>query len=713
MKRRRFLSNTLGLVSLPGLEVFADQKMKMGHGGNETMVVPDIKGVLERGDIQRKKPPLEKETWIPLYQANGRFGSCFGPWGLHASPGKSVSYSVPGAMQFTHMQHFTRGKYNADYLLPIANIYWETEPATTDAYHQYQSFFDGTVTTHFKTSGFEITIVTWFDPLQRDIAGFQIQAEGNCPAIILSPLHRFPLIYDQLITPDIESRLQQDLWQAEINYHNTKSKVNVRSTSKMETLEGGVKISLQPGKNDILISVNGSINLSADESFQQTKSWWHTTWEHCGWLDLPDEAAQKIWVRSLAYTLYSHNDDGIGCSPPTGLAGNAWPFPFPFDSGCRHPLLLWAGQINAAKKWIEFWHSRIEGLKEYTKRFYNREGIFMPHVFPYGSAFGYHDPGVPNNYYYPVYNSALMVRMADQTAVMANDPEWSTTYARPLIEQAATFYLQGLEKGSDGFWHLHLVPSISLDESGDVDKADYFSGLVSAQFALQKAIEYGLDTDNRMREVLNDGLALSPLVAENGVYQNHIGHNLKDFGKQKHPDQLFPLAHTPLGSRPDEPTRKAHELRYEIAAGASESRFIGHTLGEFILASARMKDVEGWRKDWSMILPRQYADPDLIQFYESTGNNLSYYITTHGLFAQALLETTVSTWWNDLDLASCIPWSGTVRFGNIRTLLGVNVSGEVKDGTGRATLYAWKDTSFKYRGQSISLKKGERRKVKI
>ena len=337
----------------------------------------------------------------------------------------------------------------------------------------------------------------------------------------------------------------------------------------------------------------------------------------------------------------------------------------------------------------------------------------MPHVFPYGSAHGYHEPEVPNKYYYPVYNSALMVRMADQTGVMVNDPEWSKTYAEPLIEEAAKFYLHNLKKGSDGFWHLHLIPSISLDESGDVNKPDYFSGLISAQYALQKAIEYGLDTDQRMQEVLKDGLALSQLVAENGVYQNHIGHNLKDFGKQKHPDQLFPLAHTPLGPDPDEPTRKAHQLRYEIAAGANESRFIGHTLGEFILSSARMHDVEAWRKDWSMILPKRYADPDLIQFYESTGNNLVYYITTHGLFAQALLETTVSTWWNQLDLASCIPWKGTVRFGNIRTLLGVTVSGMVKNGTGKATLRAWKDTNFKYHGNTISLKKDEEMTVKI
>jgi hypothetical protein len=106
-------------------------------------------------------------------------------------------------------------------------------------------------------------------------------------------------------------------------------------------------------------------------------------------------------------------------------------------------------------------------------------------------------------------------------------------------------------------------------------------------------------------------------------------------------------------------------------------------------------------------------DPELIQFYESTGNDLAFYITTHGLFAQALLETTVSTWWGRLDVGSCIPWKGNVRFGNIRTLLGVTVDGEIKDGRGRAVLTAWKDTSFSYRGRTIDLKKGGRTTVEI
>ena len=54
-----------------------------------------------------------------------------------------------------------------------------------------------------------------------------------------------------------------------------------------------------------------------------------------------------------------------------------------------------------------------------------------------------------------------------------------------------------------------------------------------------------------------------------------------------------------------------------------------------------------------------------------------------------------------------------MRFGNLRTLLGVTVSGDVTDGRGRATLTAWKDTSFPCGGKTITLKKGETIEIEI
>ncbi|HMH22516.1 MAG TPA: hypothetical protein VK563_12105 [Puia sp.] len=701
MKRRQFLRNTfgLGLLALPG------------PGRLNPSI--DLRSIISRGDIHRAQPPDPASAWVLLYQGNGRFGSCFGPWGLHSTPDVKSPYTLHGATRFTHIKHFVRGRFNADYLLPIGTMYWATEPDKVITYDQYQSFYDGTLTTRFSTSDYTIRIISWFDAVRKDIAGFQIEVTGKSPVLLLSTPRSVPLIYDQRMTPVIEERLKDNHYEASIRCLDTHSSLKVSSDAEMIQGKEGLELRLRQGLNTILMAVNSELTVSAGESLRQTRQYWHRAWEKAGWLDLPDERAQKVWVRSLAYTLYSHNDDGFGCSPPTGLAGNGWPFPFPFDSGCRHPLLLMTGQTETARKWVECWHSRLDGLKEYTQRFFKGEGVFLPHVFPYGQAYGYHDPQPPNKYYYPIYNSSLLVRIADQTSVMVNDREWTKAYAEPLIHEAAKFYLSHLKKGADGLWHLHIIPSISLDESGDTDKPDYVSGLISAQYSLQKAVEYGLDTDNRMKAILSDGFGYPALLAGNGMYHNHLDPAIKDFGRQKHPDQLFALVHTPLGPSLDKPHRRAHELRYETTEGAKEPRFLGHTLGEFILASARMHDPEAWLKDWGMLMPARYMDPDLIQFYESTGNSLAFYITTHGLFAQALLETTVSTWWDRLDLGSCIPWKGNVRFGNIRTLLGVTVNGEIKDGRGQAVLTAWKDTSFTCQGRTIDLKKGGKTTVKI
>jgi hypothetical protein len=720
MKRRRFIKNTLnlGLVVLPGLEILDQTRSQVKP---ETKLIkpggPALKslsGLVERGDIKRDLPPSAmKNPWVPLYQGNGRFGACFGPWGLHISPDNKPSYDLHGLTRFTHIRHWVRGKFNADYLIPVGSIYWENEPKEITDYEQYQTFYDGTVTTRFTTIDYSVTIISWFDPEQRDIAGFQIDVKGKCPGIIVSTPRLISSWYDQKLVAAVEEKLDKDLWQANIKCLNVGTTLKVKSDAILKQVQEGLMIDLKSGRNYIMVSVNSDINISANQSIHQTKTWWHKTWKDSAWLDLPDETAQEVWVRSLAYTLYSENDDGFGYSPPTGLAGDGWPFPFPFDSSCRHSLLLMTGHTNIARKWIEFLHSRFEGLRDYTKRIFKSEGIFMPHVLPYGEAWNYHFPDVPNKNYYPIYNSAIMVRMADQTAVMVNDPNWTKTYTEPLILEAARFYFSNLRKQDDGLWHLHVVPSISLDEDGDINQPDYFSGLISAQYVLQKAIEYGLDSDHQMQSVLRDGLALKPLLAENGMYHNHLGLNVNDFGRQKHPDQLFPLVHTPLGTPLGEPDKKAHELRYSITNGANTPAFSGHTLGEFILSSARIQIADAWIKDWSMLQPAKYSDPGFMQIYESSGNKVVYYITTHGLFGQAILETLVSTWWYKLDLGSCNVWKDTVRFGNIRTLLGVTVSGEIKNGIGQAILCAWKDTTFKYHDQTITLKKGQKMTVKI
>lgn len=671
--------------------------------------------LIARGDIERTRAPGGREAWLPLYQGNGRFGSCFGPWGLHSGPANPKN-ALQGASYFTHMKHWVRAKFNADYLVPVGSIHWEREPQQVGEYEQYQSFYDGTVRTRFRTNTYGVDMISWFDPVHRDVVGFQIDVQGDCPPILFTPFapaEPFKFKYDQKLKQSFTAAVEGGVWKGVLRCLNRETPLKISASTVVESVSQGVRITLKTGRNDILLTVGTDSVESVAKSLQETRDWWHATWQDSGWLDLPDDTAQKVWVRSLAYIYYSHNDDGIGCSPPCGFAGSGWQFPFPFDSGCRQPLLLWTGRVDAAKAWLEYWRSRTDGLKAYTQRIWHKDGMMLPHVFPYGPVEDFHVPGPPNRMYYPVYNAGHLSRIAHQTAIMVNDPQWTRDVAVPLIDGVARFYLDLAKKGEDGQWHFSIVPSIGLDERGKSDQPDYLCTLVSAEYAFRCAIAHDLDADGRMQAILNDGIAYKSLLGPAGLYFGNAGSGTREFGKQKHPDQIASLVHLPLGHEADEPTKRSYQLRYEITAGAKSPEFLGHTGGEFLLAGARMHDATGWRKDWSLFRPAEYCDANWIQFYESSGNDKLFYVTTHGLVAQALLETVVSTWWGHLDLAACVPWQGTVRFGNIRTLLGVTVSGNATNGRGQAILKAWKDTSLSCQGRVIRLQKGETSTVAI
>ena len=117
-------------------------------------------------------------------RAIGRFGGCVGPWGLHLAAAPVRDYRLVGVTRFTHLKHFVRAKYNADYLLPLASIYWDAEPKSVSAYAQQQAFYDGTVLTRFRTEAYSVEVLSWYDAVDRDVAGFGSMCKGSA--------HRLP-----------------------------------------------------------------------------------------------------------------------------------------------------------------------------------------------------------------------------------------------------------------------------------------------------------------------------------------------------------------------------------------------------------------------------------------------------------------------------------------------------------------------------------------
>ncbi len=681
----------------------------------------DLAAIVSRGDIVRTAPPKQGEAWLPLYQGNGRFGSCFGPWGLHTAPGESPGYELHGKTQFMHTAHFARLGYGMDYLLPVGLLHWETEPDGVWEYEQKQSFFDGIVVTRFygeyKTGLYKVRLVSWFDPAERNLAGFLFDVEGHCPALVVRPSRKLDdLHYGQTMRLKTRENKDGGLWEAEYRHdHAPATRLYVRTDVETERIRDGLRIALEPGRHSLMIGVNKAPEKGATASLKSSIAKWRNFWRNAGWLDLPDARAQQVWVRSMAYLRSSYRDDASGPAPPNGLSGNLWPFHFAQDLSYIHPVLLATGQLGTARAWIEYWHGHLNGMRDYTRRRFGVEGVLTPWNTPYGRMAGFHVPEPPNRFANAIHNGGYLARMAHETAVMLDDADWTAHYALPIIEESARFYAAILTKEADGLWHLSVEPSIGQDEYGGENRRDYLCALFSAQYCLRQAVNHGLDKDGRLAAILKDGLAFPALLTPQGYYASNAGAtDGSALGRQKHPVQLNPLAFLPVADSPDPATRQAHAMRYAITEDATKPVSYGWSFGEFLLASARMGDIEAWRKDWESVRPAGYADPGWVQFYESSNRTAGpFYMTTHGLYAQALLDGVVSSFWGPLEIGRCIPWAGRVRFGNLRTLAGVTVSGELQDGAGSATLTAWKDTEFTYQGETVELSKGDQKSLEL
>lgn len=439
----------------------------------------DIRQAITSGDIYRTSCP--DTAVLNLYQGNGRFGCSYGPMGLHINS-EETQLNQYGKTQYMYIQHFARAKFGSDYLLPLSHIYWESEPEKVSGYSQHQSFYDGTITTHFEEGKNKVTVTTWFDPVEKDVAGIKINVEGKVPDIIIAPDEKLNVHYSQKLLQTSTASFDSGVWKINLSCLNISSTLFVKTDTETKLNENRLHINLHEGVNTILVSVNKKTKVSPEESLSRTENWWHTKWENSTCLLLPDSNAQKIWVRSMAYLLYSYNDDKLGNAPPMGLTGIGWPFPFPEDLSFIHAAMLYTGNMDIAKSWIEFWAERISGIKAYTQRLFGVEGAYSPWVFPYGEFEGYHDPTPPNKCYYEIHNSGYLARMAYETAIFVNDEKWTQKNALPIIQETALFYKNICKKEADGLWHLFISPSMGQDEEGGVNQKDYLCALTSAEY---------------------------------------------------------------------------------------------------------------------------------------------------------------------------------------------------------------------------------------
>jgi len=668
----------------------------------------DTEEVIRSADVVRNA--YNGTPAIYLYQGNGQFGSSYASLGLHLHPSRKNNRY--GKTQYMHLQHRGRGKFNADYLIPMLEVYWEKVFNAVSDYSQHQSYYDGTITTAFTADDNRLKVNTWFDPVESNLGFISIHSSKAGLKVIVDPCKALTIHYGQEVNQSVSINKKDKSWEITIECLGKKSLLYLHTNAIVTAKNDVLTLVLKEGDNCISLSYGTPSVTSAQASLKQTKDWWHRKWNNSGCLKLTEDKAQKMWVRSMAMFLSSYDDAGKGLAPPMGYTGNWWPFYYPQDVSYVHPVLLSTGNLNIAKSWIEHWSERVDGLRKYTKRFYGVDGILAPWVFPYGDFEGYHNPTPPNKFYYEIHNSGYFARMACETAVYVNDAEWTRKHAIPLLEGCAEFYRNICSREGDGLWHLFITPSMGQDERGGENQKDYLCALYSAKYCFQQAIKHGLDRDGQYARILEDGLAFESLKSEKGFYFSSAGSGEADFGKQKHPVQLNELAFLPVGDSISSSAQIVYDLRYDITQDAKVPYFYGWTLGEFLLAGSRVGDTDGWLRDWDNMEKSTYVDPEWIQIYETSKNfTTSFYNITNGLVAQSLLNNLVSDWYGRLEIGKCNPWQGKVYVKGIRSLQGVIVDGEVEGTSYEVTLTAWKDTEPEVNNEKITLKKGE--KVKL
>jgi len=665
--------------------------------------------VINSGNITRSLLP--DSSVINLFQGNGKFGCSYGPLGLHLNSSRLSKY---GNTQYMHLEHRVRAKFGADYLIPLARIYWKEEPLKVNNYKQYQSFYDGTITTHFENDENKTTVTTWFDPIDQDLTGGKIEVNGSASDIVVDPFEKLDVHYGQKLAQVSKIEQSSDSWKIELTCLDTRSFIFLKTDADVQVLGTKLILKLHQGINEFLISVNHPVAINSSQSLKQSIDWWHSKWDQVGLLVLPDLHAQQMWIRSMALLLSTYSNGQFGISTPNGFTGNGWPFDFPQDLSYIHPVFLATGNLDIAKSWIEYWARQVSGMKEYTKRLLKVDGILCPWVFPYGDFKGFHNPTPPNECYYELHNSGYLARMAYETAILVNDENWTKENVLPLIKEIAMFYKNIVHKGTDGLWHISIKPSMGQDEMGGLNQDDYLCALFSAKYCFQKALELHLDADGSFQKILTEGLAFPTLKSKRGYYFSCKGSGEKDFGNQKHPVQLNDLAYLPINTQPDPTSLTAYNLRYEITQNAKKPFFHGWTLGEFLLAGSRVGNVEEWKKDWNNLRKSDYVDPDWIQVYETSGTHgSSFYNTTSGLIAQSLLNNIVSDWFGKLEIAKCNPWKGKIFVRNIYSLLGVKIDGEINNDAATLFLTAWKNAEFELFGEKIKMEKNKKIKINL
>ncbi len=653
---------------------------------------------------------------VPLYVANGILGGCFDHMGFQSRP---YTGAPEGRTHIGYIGNYGTSPRGNHIQFPLFFINARFADNTSvynlvDAknYRQELDLFTGVLTTSYNLYG------------ETKIQAF---AHQTIPNLFLYNIYRNTTNPDKEIVLEIEcetSKAQNNdtktskVLPVKLRFDVKKHEAHVISSTDLsqtswtiscpgaEFQNIGTKliVKLQNGTNDLRILVQRpdmDVKNSLTESFENLKqshaALWEQEWKQ-SWINVPDERLQKIWTRMKYYTLC--NFPLITEKPmiPSGLNSNIWGFTFPQDVYFVAENLPRMGNFERAEKAIQYWLDVLPDVRKYCKRIVGVEGAFYPWTPPYTDWDNFEKEKVVSPDSYELHNPAYVAAIVWHYYKYSGDTAFLKKYY-PIIRDVFEYYKNISTKNSVGSYDIYHEKARGQDEHSSTDgnlrnllcasfSAEYVAGLV-VQAAAITGDTLWLSLANDMK---TKGMNRANIKRENGIYTTYEGDN-RPMGKQKHPVQLNPIAYLPMPYMvtKQSATQKAYENRYLLTGDAKKPLTYGWSLGEFFLASCRMKSPENALKDLNNIQPCHGADPMWIQFYESSfwerwHVSKSYYFPMMGLYQQGITDMLVQDWQGYVDVLGCIHsdwYKKSFAFNDITTLGGAQISGD------------WKNNKFK------------------
>jgi hypothetical protein len=696
----------------------------------------NLKQIVRRGNVVRDLDWLQKGMqFVPVYVANGAVGGCLDEWGLH----HRCNYDMDcGRTHLTHVDHYSRwGKRKGHVLRSFGHLIasdMRGRPLGLGLAEQWEQQFDlwtASCTSDWAEGGSKWQTHVFASWAQPQLWCWSLKQQPARPEDALRLRWCFDVRQaennarsESKLMHELSVRIEPagaDLWKvtSQTNCHQTQMLLYVRGgqcsveasdllidsgpegvTMRALFLDEHLPESIAEAPEDFL---------ARDDHREAHEQAVGDHWQSSGMLDLPSGPEANWWPRLAYYLPASLSPNPSHVQIATALNANNWAYGFPQDQWYVMMALPRLGLHDLTAAQLPFYSDDLDAYRRYAKRLAKREGVFFPWEPPFEDLDAFEVEDAPGVNAYQFHSAAYPVAMAWESFLVHRDEAFLQRHSE-MIQGVAEFLASNCQPGENGYvFGNDDVPLRSQDEgtTHGAQTVQPICAVWSSMYCFKAFLEMrdilGTGDEKLARkvgEILETGFDFGPLIGEDGLLRTS-GTDERPLGLQKHPPQLNPVTYVPMAKWMDEThVRASWQRRYELCKATREPKSLGWTFGQFLLTSVRMADGQAAQKDLGLVMPARFADPDWIQFYETSDRNGwthkwgAYYFTVMGLYVMALLDAIVQDYRDRIDLlpAPLPRWKGKpIAFSNLHLRGGLVLEGKTDDGRLECSLRASKD----------------------